>query len=373
MKILIINETCGIGSHGKICGELAEKFDKEGHIVKIAYGRSFYVPIQYKKYAVKIGNKFNVYCHGILSRLFDKHGLGSKHATKRFLKWADKFSPDLLWLHNIHGYYINYELLFGWIKSHPNIKVKWTLHDCWPFTGHCSHFMFEKCTKWEKGCDNNCPAKKEYPKALFKSNAKNNFARKKVAFLGVSNLEILTPSDWLKHIVENSFLNCYQITTVHNKIDLASFKKQKTDFKEKYGINNKCLILGVSNVWNQKKGLEDFYKIANLLDIDKYSIAMVGLSKKQAKKAPSNVICIPKIYSKNDLAKVYSSADFFLNLTYEDNYPTVNLEAEACGATVITYDTGGCKETISNNSFLVKTGDLMSVISIIQNNTRGII
>ena len=148
MKILMINVVCGIRSTGRICTDLAAEMEAQGHEVKIAYGRET-VPEKYQKYAVRIGTDWDVKLHGLKSRLLDAHGLGSKKATKHFLDWAEEYKPDLLWLHNIHGYYINYELLFAWIKRRPDMEVKWTLHDCWAFTGHCSHFSFVKCYRWK--------------------------------------------------------------------------------------------------------------------------------------------------------------------------------------------------------------------------------
>lgn len=361
MKILLINETCGIGSHGKICAEQAERFEKEGHVVRIAYGRDFYVPENYKKYAVQIGNKASLYSHVLKTRLFDKHGLGSTGATKKFLKWADEFNPDMVWLHNIHGYYINYELLFNWLKSKPNLQIKWTLHDCWAFTGHCSHYMSINCDKWKTGCYN-CPLKREYPKSILLDNSKKNYIKKKEAFTGIKNLEIIVPSNWLADQVKESFLKEYSTTIVHNTIDKTIFKKTSSTFKEDHGIQNKKMILGVANVWNKKKGLEDFCKLANELDNNTYAIVLVGLADKNA---PKNIICVPKTNSREELAKIYSAADVFLNLTYEDNYPTVNLEAEACGCKVITYDVGGCRETISNQSILVETGDLNKIYDLL--------
>lgn len=150
MKVLFINSVCGIGSTGRICTDLAQQLEAEGNEVKIAYGRKGTVPEQFQKYAVRIGTDFDCKMHAIQTRLFDTHGFGSKRATKEFLKWAEEYKPDLLWLHNLHGYYINVEMLFDWIKKHPEMQVKWTLHDCWAFTGHCSHFTMVKCRAMEE-------------------------------------------------------------------------------------------------------------------------------------------------------------------------------------------------------------------------------
>lgn len=452
MKILLINSVCGTGSTGRICTDLAQQFEKEGHIVKIAYGRHAYVPKQFQKYAVRIGTDWDVKLHALQTRLFDTHGFGSKLATKKFLQWADQYNPDLVWLHNIHGYYINVEMLFAWLKSRPNMQVKWTLHDCWAFTGHCSHFTMVNCNKWKTRCEK-CPQLYCYP-ASFIDNSKNNFDRKKAAFTGVKNMAIITPSKWLADLVKQSFLKEYPVEVVYNTIDKTIFKPTPSDFRQRYGLEGKKIILGVASTWDERKGLQDFIKLANMLD-DNYAIVLVGLTDKQMKALPKQIkglkrtnnaqdlatiysaadmfvnpskeeifgmttmeavacgvqktivyadtaceeiaqqafggsskiipqgvehiyeaitgqkyesagrggypfriICIPRTNTVMELVKIYSAADVFINPTYEDNYPTVNLEAQACGTPVITYDTGGAKETIyTPNSKVIPTGE----------------
>ncbi len=354
MKILFINSVCGIGSTGRICAKLAQQFEKEGHTVKIAYGRNSFVPEQYKKYAVRIGSEFDVKLHALQTRLFDKHGFASKNATKEFLKWADNYNPDLVWLHNIHGYYINIEMLFDWIKSRPNMQTKWTLHDCWAFTGHCSYFTMAACNKWQTCCQN-CPQTRNYPKSYF-DNSKNNFARKKAAFTGVKNLKIITPSKWLADLVKQSFLKEYPVEVIYNTIDKSIFKPTPSDFRKKHGLENKKIILGVASVWEGRKGLADFIKLAKMLG-DNYKIVLVGLTDKQIKTLPQNCLGIKRTSIPQELAAIYTAADVFFNPTYEDNYPTVNLEAQACGTPVITYDTGGARETIyTENSKVIPVG-----------------
>ena len=174
MKVLFINSVCGIGSTGRICTDLAQQLEAEGNEVKIAYGRKSTVPEQFQKYAVRIGTDFECKMHAIQTRLFDTHGFGSKHATREFLKWAEEYKPDLLWLHNLHGYYINVEMLFDWVKKHPEMQVKWTLHDCWAFTGHCSYFTMVKCEQWKSHCSY-CSQLRRYPACFAMSSVSKNF------------------------------------------------------------------------------------------------------------------------------------------------------------------------------------------------------
>ena len=280
MKVLFINEVCGTGSTGKICAELAQQYEKNGYEAKIAYGRHAYVPEQFQKYAVRIGSDLGVNLHAIKTRLTDKHGFGSKLATKKFLKWAEDYAPNVLWLHNLHGYYINIELLFKWIKKHPEMEVKWTLHDCWAFTGHCSHFTFVKCYQWKIRCEN-CPQKNRYPSAYI-SNCKYNFDKKRALFSGINNMTIITPSKWLADLVKESFLKEYPVEVVYNTINTEIFKPTPSDFRKRYSLENMKIVLGVASVWDDRKGLYDFYKLADMLD-DKYAIVLVGLNDKQLK------------------------------------------------------------------------------------------
>lgn len=358
MKILFINMVCGTGSTGKICAELAEKFEKEGHEVKIAYGRHAYVPEKYQKYAIRIGTDMGVKLHAVKTRLTDKHGLGSKRATKKFLEWAEEYSPDLLWLHNIHGYYINYEMLFAWIKKHPEMEVKWTLHDCWTFTGHCSHFTFVNCDQWKTKCVN-CPQKDRYP-ASYTSSCKYNFEKKKALFTGVKNMTIITPSRWLADLVKQSFLKEYPVEVVYNEIDTTVFKPTMGDFREKYYLVDKKIILGVASTWDDRKGFYDFFKLADMITED-FAIVLVGLSDKQLKELPKNIIGIKRTNGQKELAEIYTAADVFVNTTYEDTYPTVNLEAQACGTPVITYRTGGSVESVPAEN-VIEVGDVKCLL-----------
>ncbi len=350
MRILLINSVCGIRSTGRICTDIADKLSAEGHEVKIAYGREE-VPEKHQKYAVKIGSNMDQRLHGIRTRLLDEHGFASKKATEKFLQWADAFNPDMVWLHNIHGYYINIELLFTWIKKRPDMQVKWTLHDCWAFTGHCSYFTMVKCEQWKTHCSY-CSQKARYPSSILKDNCENNFDRKKAAFTGVKNIALITPSQWLANLVKLSFLGEYPVEVHYNTIDTTVFKPTPSDFRAKYALQNKKIILGVASVWDERKGLGDFIKLSEIIG-DRYAIVLVGLSEKQIKKLPQKIIAISRTNSAKELAKIYTAADVFFNPTYEDNYPTVNLEAEACGTPVVTYRTGGAPETIHRDDSVV--------------------
>lgn len=278
MKLLLINSVIAFGSTGRIVLDIARDYDQNGYEVKIAYGRNFKTTPETQadinKYGVRIGNDMDVYSHVLYTRLTDKHGLASKVATKKFLKWAEEYNPDILWLHNIHGYYINYELLFEWIKSRPQMQVKWTLHDCWTFTGHCSHFTYVKCDKWTSGC-RNCPQKKQYPNSIA-DNSADNYSRKRAAFTRVTNMTLITPSNWLKEKVKASYLSEYPVEVNYNTINTDVFKPTPSNFKQDHGIQDKKMVLGVASVWDERKGLNDFIELSKLLEPARYQIVLVG-------------------------------------------------------------------------------------------------
>jgi len=370
MNLLLINSVLGFGSTGRIVLDIAKEYEQNGYQVKIAYGRSSKVSKEteadIQKYGVRIGNDMDVYSHVLYTRLTDKHGLASKAATKRFLKWAEDYNPDILWLHNIHGYYINYELLFSWIKSRPQMQVKWTLHDCWAFTGHCSHFTYVKCDKWKEDC-HNCPQLDQYPKS-FRDNSTRNYLRKRSAFTNVPNLTLVTPSNWLKEIVQQSFMSEYPADVKYNTIDTTVFMPMKSTFKQDHNIQDKKIILGVASIWNERKGLNDFIQLSQKLNPNEYQVVLVGLNEEQLKdlkKRNINIIGLKRTNNLHELVKIYSSADIFVNPTYEDTFPTVNMEAEACGTKVITYNIGGCKETLHRKNSVCITPGVDNIVAAI--------
>lgn len=362
MKVLLVNVCCGTGSTGRICTDIATNLEKQGHDVRIAYGRDE-VPDQYKRFAVRIGTDFDWKLHALQTRLFDTNGFCSNRATKTFLKWAEEFNPELIWLHNIHGYYINVEMLFSWIKKHPNIKVKWTLHDCWAFTGHCAYFTIAKCEQWKTKCVN-CSQKNSYPKCIVYSNVERNYNRKKIAFTGVKNLTLITPSKWLADLTRKSFLKEYPVEVRYNTIDKNIFKPTSSDFRKKYGLENKYIVLGVANVWDERKGLQDFYKLAQMLD-DNYAIVLVGLNDKQIADLPKKIKGIKRTNSVTELVAIYSAADIFVNTSKEETFGMTTAEADACGTKTIVYEGTACGELASANRSLVVKQDINAVYKAI--------
>lgn len=341
LKILQINSVFGIGSTGRIVNDIHKLIIETNMESQIAYGRGE-ANTKLDKNIIRIGNQFNVLKHVIKSRVSGEHGFDSKKATHDFIERVKQINPDIIHLHNIHGYYINIEILFEYLKKSGK-KIVWTLHDCWSFTGQCSHFEYIQCEKWKTEC-HNCPQIKEYPKT-FVDNSKWNFNQKKTIFSGVPNLTIVTPSLWLKGMVEKSFLNDYPIRVINNGIDLEKFSPCDSDFKEKYNLQNKYIILGVANVWTEKKGWNFFLNLSKKIKSDEV-IVLIGVSKKQLKELPQNIIGINQTNNIDELISIYSAADLFFNPTLEDTFPTTNIEALAMGLPVITFDAGGSGEII---------------------------
>lgn len=365
----MINEECGTGSTGRICTDIAAALESNGNEVKIAFGRNAdIVPAQYSKYAVRIGNDIDLKIHGLITRAFDATGFGSMRATRKFIHWIYQFDPDIIHLHNLHGYYINIDLLFSCLKQ-LNKPVVWTLHDVWPFTGHSAYCDAVGCSKWKNGCEK-CPQMKVYPKS-YVDRSKRNWERKRDIFCGVTNLTIVTPSKWLAELVEDSFLNEYPVKVINNGIDTGKFHKVSTHLRSDLRLQRKKILLSVATVWNDLKGLSDFERLADLLG-ENYKIILVGgMTNSQEKELPESILHIRRTQDVNEMVELYNTADIYLNLTYCDTYPTVNLEAASCGTPVITYAVGGSTESAEMfGGISVRRGDVEAVAHAVRESER---
>lgn len=292
---------------------------------------------------LKIGKYRTRQLNVLFSRLTGIHDCLSVFATIKVLSRIKRYNPDIIHLHNMHGDYLNLPMLFRFIKKN-NIKVVWTLHDCWAFTGHCPHFTIEKCDKWKTGCYS-CPRYREYPQSLF-DNSKKMYHLKKKWFTGIRNLTIVTPSQWLADLVKQSFLNEYPVKVINNGINLDVFKPTESNFREKYNIpRDKFIVLGVAFGWGYRKGLDVFVELSKRLS-DKYQIVLVGTDHKTDEQLPDNIISIHRTENQTELAEIYTAADVFANPTREEMFGLVNIEALACETPLVTFNTGGCPECI---------------------------
>lgn len=467
MRMLLINVVCGIRSTGRICTDLAKALEAQGHTVKIAYGRES-VPEFAQKYAVRIGTDADVRLHALKARLNDGCGFGSRRATERFLKWVRAYDPDVIHLHNLHGYYIHVGLLFDYLRSCGK-KIIWTLHDCWPFTGHSAYCEGAGCERFTDGC-HDCPALREYPAALT-DRSKRNWLRKKEIFQNVPDMTLITPSVWLKGLAERSFLSGYPVKVIPNGIDTERFHPSANDTKPFFGIQNalvvcdydrlpkgsvqaanrlaaelkengtllmlgageipdgldaravqtaspkerdmllaaadaiwdpaapdpdaqicrileqiraarneqteasakdtagfwndraayglcgKRIVLGVASLWNERKGVGDMIALARSLQ-GKVRTVVVGVSDAQIPAFPAGSLCVKETDDVETLRRLYAMADAYVNPTYEDNYPTTNLEAVACGTVVLTYRAGGSPESAMGSGPVFDVGDV---------------
>jgi len=361
MKVLQINVVCGVGSTGRIATDLYKVLEEQGHECVIAYGRGD-APSDIK--SIKIGSNFDNYAHVLKTRVLDKHGFGSIKATKEFIKKIANYNPDIIHLHNIHGYYLNIEILFQYLKK-ANIPIVWTLHDCWTFTGHCSHFDSIGCVKWKYGC-RRCEQKREYPASILLNNSKSNYIKKKDLFTCIENVKIVAPSKWLESIVRESFLSKYPLSVINNGIDLKIFKPTQSNFREKYKVENKFIILGVAHVWKETKGLKYLIQLSSQLDSN-YKIVVVGVTEKQKYQLPDSIIGIGRTDKTDELAEIYSAADVFVNPTVEEVMGIVNVESLACGTPVITFNTGGSAECIDEScGFVAEKGNIDDIIKFIK-------
>ncbi len=351
MKIAQICTNAMSGSVGKIARTLSLSLQNKNQESVLCFSRGK----DYTDHSYRFGNSYEIYLHALLTRLFDCDGLHSTRATKDLINYLNEFKPDIIHLHCLHGYYVNYPMLFEFLKDK---KVVWTMHDCWAFTGHCANYDYIGCKKWIKECKN-CPQKHAYPKSVFLDKSNRNFELKKKIFssLPISNLQIVTPSIWLKRELEKSFLSKYNISVINNDIDYSIFN---TDIQGKI----RKTILGVANIWNRQKGLYDFIELSKYIPKD-YKILIVGASEKQIKELKKyRIKAITRTADQIELAKLYRTSTILFNPTYEDNYPTVNIEAIACGLPVVTYDTGGSPEIVKKTGMgkIIKKKDYYEVI-----------
>ena len=338
MKYLFINVTAGAGSTGKLVEKACRELMAQGHECRIAYGREAKncdgIPL------LPIGTPGDCRRHALLHRFRGTGGFGSQKATARFLEQVKAYDPDVIWLHNLHGYYINIELLFGYLRNCGK-QIIWTLHDCWAFTGNCPYFTYVGCDRWRTGCGN-CPQKDKYPQTC-RDATKENFARKKELFTGIPNLSIQVPSKWLAGLVSQSFLKDYPLELVPNTVDTSIFHPTESDLVSRWHLENKFVVLGAANIWEPRKGLQDFITLSSLLP-DSCQIVLVGIPRNLQKKLPKNILALPRTKDQRELAQWYTLADVYVSPSVEETFGMTVLEAACCGTTPIVYQNTACQE-----------------------------
>ena len=340
MRFLEINSFFTVGGPPRIVNGIYDTLIEEGHECKIAAARE---KVYVQQHSIRIGSNLDIKINALKARILDNEGFSAKGATKKLIKEIEAYNPDVVHLHNLHGYYINLEILFNYLKKRGGAVV-WTLHDCWAFTGHCAYFDYAQCEQWRTGCKR-CRHKRSYPSSYLFNRAKYNFQRKKAIFSMLDNMTIVTPSRWLKDLVKESFLGKYCVKVIPNGVDLKVFKPKDIARGAVEEKREKKIILGVAQVWDQRKGLKYFLELNEIMP-KTWKIVLVGLSGQQLKSLPTSMTGLGKTKSVEELVELYNMADVFVNPTLEDNYPTTNIEAVACGTPVVTFSTGGSPETL---------------------------
>lgn len=367
-KLLQINPVIRVNtSTGRIMQEIGELAMQNGWECHIAYSKGRDGIRKCRSDIIPVGNKWSTAWHGIETRLFDRHGLASSHATRQFVRKIEEIRPDVVHIHNIHGYFLNYQILFDYL-SKAGIPVVWTVHDCWLYTGHCYYYSFAGCDRWQTGC-HHCPQKKEFPTSLFCDRSRRNFEDKKAAFtsMPLDRMTIVPVSEWIRNEMRRSFLSAYPFRVIHNGINTDIFNVyDDRQVRKTFGLGNRHILLGVASIWSREKGLDDFIRMAGMLNEDEV-VVLVGIKPEDRKRLPDNVVGIARTENIRQLAELYAAADVFVNPTWQDNYPTVNMEAIACGTPVVTYRTGGSVEVITPaTGMIVEQGNLNELLKSIR-------
>ena len=361
MKILYINSVYQYGSTGRLVKDLMEASKAKGHDVLCVYGRHDQGDVADTFY---IGSKWQTAVHVLMTRLFGRHALHSILATRKLIQKIKEFKPDVIHLHNLHGYYIHVPMLMKFLKK-LDVKIIWTLHDTWSISGSAAYFDYYGCKEWYDGCVR-CLNTKEYPEVWFIANQGRNFTWKKENFTGFKNMHIITVSNWLRGILIPSFLNQYPVTTIYNGIDLNTFTP-----KYKEAPKSTVKLLGVANIWEERKGLNDFIELSKRLP-SQYEITLVGLSESQIQSLPHNIKGIQRTSSIEELVSLYQEADIYLNLSVEETMGLTTVEAMACGTPAIVYNRTAVPEMIDSASGVkVQARDMEQLVKAVMNFSFG--
>ena len=337
MKVLQINSFFSVGGPPRIMNGIYDTLKEKGFDCKIAASREkMYAPQD----SYQVCDNYKVRVYALKARILDNEGFNATRETKRLVDYIKEYNPDVIHLHN--------------------------LHDCWTLTGHCAHFAIIGCEKWKTGCYS-CPQSREYPASIISDRSRQNYSMKRVTFSGVKNMTIVTPSNWLASYIPDSILKEYPVKVIHNGIDLKVFSRTKSDVLKRNGLESKKIVLGVAQNWSEKKGLEDFVELSKRLS-NSYKVVLIGVTNEQKKVLPVSMYGVTRTESIQELIEWYSAAQVFVNLTYQDTFPTVNIEALACGTPVITYRTGGSPEAVDEScGWVVEQGDIQRVVDLIYN------
>ena len=353
-------------STGRIVQEIGEVAMAHGWESYVAYSAGRDGDIACRSQKIPVGGKADVAFHGLLTRLCDAHGLGSAAATRRLVREIERLAPDVIHLHNLHGYFLNYKILFEYL-ARCNTPVVWTVHDCWLYTGHCYYYSAVGCDRWQSHC-HTCPQRRRFPASWFIDRSRRNFEDKRAAFTAMpaDRLTIVPVSEWLWGEMARSFMGGYRYEVIPNGIDTEAFcprdEAARRAVRDKYALGDRCVILAVASIWSPEKGLDDLIRMANMLRPDEV-LVVVGADRKTAAKLPSQAVPVARTANVAELSELYATAAALVNPTWQDNYPTVNMEAIASGTPVVTYRTGGSVEAVTDGTgYVVPQGDVAGML-----------
>lgn len=342
MKVLFINTVFGRGSTGSLVKSIGDFLEGHGDRYAVAVGRGHSDDSR----VFRIGTDAGLYAHAILSRVTDRAGFYSRHQTQRLLSFIRSYNPDVIHIHSLHGYYIDIVTLFGFLKTEFRGRVVWTLHDCWPITGHCTHFTAAGCEKWKTECGS-CVQKRCFPTSYAADSSRRNFRQKKHLFRGVPNLTVVTVSDWLKGVVGSSFLKDYPVVRIYNGVDLSQFKPSGSDIRKQYGLESKTVVLSVADGFDERKGLPSVLELSGTAP-DGWIFVIIGMDERLKGKLPGNVMGLAHLKDRSELVKWYSAADVLYNPSEEETFGMVTVEAMACGTPAVVMDSTASPELIIN-------------------------
>lgn len=368
MRIFQLNTFCGVKSTGRIACEIAKLVAEDGGECRIGYGVPGLSP-DAEPFAVRIGTPLERKVHAVIRKLFDAEGYGSWFATRKLIRELKTYQPDLIHLHNLHGCYLHLPMLFRYLKQ-TDVPIVWTLHDCWPFTGHCAYFDHAGCEYWKTSC-HHCPQQKNYPICVGLDGSTRNHHMKKKYFSMPQNLTFVAPCQWMTGHLKASFLGGFSARVIVNGVNLEVFHPMDSDLRQRYQLQNKKICLSVASEWDQRKGLAFLCEAAQKMG-ESYCFVVIGLTDDQMAVLPQNMIGIRNTADTDELAAWYTAADCFVNPTLEDNMPMVNLEALACGTPVVVFETGGCPEAIDETcGIVVPQGDVPALCKAIERAASG--
>lgn len=350
MKYVQINAYSGAWAESIVFGKHRE-LQAQGHESWVFWARGDH---EQDEHMQKIASYPEVCLDALLTRIDGRACFHSKGVTRRLLKKLDDIDPDVVHLHVLLGYYINVKMLFEWLAAH-RCKVVWTLHDCWAFTGHCIYFTYVKCMQWQSRCtaSSSCPQKRTYPETIFGGDRSvgRSFDEKKRLFtmLPPERMRLITPSHWLANLVKQSFLAKYDVEIVHNTVNTDVFKPTSSNFRERYGIGDRFMVLGVASKWSERKGINVFVNLAKDLDPKRFAVVVIGLREEQANKIGKRVIALPRTDNQRGLAQIYTAADVLLNPSVEETFGMNVAEAAACGTRSVVAIGSACMEAAESN------------------------